>query len=153
MRNMGNAQAALSGLVEKFVGDMLALIQRTAIAEASALTAGKVRGGAKGAPRLGARVPAVKKGTGKPGRPPKLTEAERQKFVGKALRAIAKAETGATMKMVQDAIGADIATTKRLLRDLVKSNAVRTTGKTRATAYHPLDAAPPSSSAAPASES
>ena len=25
MRNMGNAQAALSGLVEKFVGDMLAL--------------------------------------------------------------------------------------------------------------------------------
>jgi hypothetical protein len=64
-----------------------------------------------------------------------------------ALKAIAKAETGASMKMVQDAIGADIATTKRLLRDLVKSNSVRTTGKTRATAYHPLDAAPPSSSA------
>jgi aspartyl-tRNA synthetase len=76
-----------------------------------------------------------------------LTEVERQKLVAKALKAIAKAETGASMKMVQDAIGADIATTKRLLRDLVKSNSVRTTGKTRATAYHPLDAAPPSSSA------
>jgi hypothetical protein len=147
MRNNGNAQAALAGLVEKFVGDVLALIQRTAIAEASALAATKVRGGAKGSPRAVARLAPPKKGTGKPGRPPKLTEVERQKLVAKALKAIAKAETGASMKMVQDAIGADIATTKRLLRDLVKSSSVRTTGKTRATAYHPLDAAPPSSSA------
>lgn len=145
MRNGGNVQAALAGLVEKFVGDVLALVQRAAIAEAGSLKAPKVKGaGAKAAPAAG-RVPA-KKGTGKPGRPPKLSEAERQKLVAKALKAIAKTAGGASMKVVQDAIAADTPTTKRLLRDLVKANSVRTEGKTRATTYHPLDGASSSES-------
>jgi hypothetical protein len=140
MRNAGNVQAALAGLVEKFVSDVLALVQRTAVAEAGSLKAPKVRGAGKGARAAGrAAARPAKTGTGKPGRPPKLSDAERQKLVGKALKAIAKADGGASMKLVQDAIGEDTATTKRLLRDLVKQNLVRTTGKTRATSYHPLD--------------
>jgi hypothetical protein len=139
MRNTGNVQAALAGLVEKFVSDVLTLVQRAAVAEASSLKAPKVRGAAKVARTVRAAGRPAKKGTGKPGRPPKLSETERQKLVGKALKAIAKAEGGASMKIVQEAIGEDIATTKRLLRDLVKQNLVRTTGKTRATSYHPLD--------------
>ena len=136
MRNAGNVQAALAGLVEKFVSDVLALVQRTAVAEAGSLKAPKVRGAGKGARAAGrAAARPAKTGTGKPGRPPKLSDAERQK----ALKAIAKADGGASMKLVQDAIGEDTATTKRLLRDLVKQNLVRTTGKTRATSYHPLD--------------
>jgi hypothetical protein len=141
MRNAGTVQTALAGLVEKFVGDVLALVQRAAVAEASSLKAPKVRAKAVKGPRTADRVRAAKKGTGKPGRPPKLSEAERQKLVGKALKAIAKSEGGASMKIVQDAIGEDTPTTKRLLRDLVKSSLVRTTGKTRATMYHPLDGA------------
>lgn len=140
MRNAGNVQVALAGLVEKFVGDVLALVQRTAVAEAGTLKAPRVKGtGAKTA-RAAGRT-AAKKGSGKPGRPPKLSESERQKLVAKAIKAIAKTAGGASMKVVQDAIGTDTPTTKRLLRDLVKSNAVRTEGKTRATTYHPLDGA------------
>jgi len=141
MRNAGNVQVALAGLVEKFVSDVLALVQRAAVAEAGALKAPKVRGAAKAARTVRAAGRPAKKGTGKPGRPPKLSEAERQKLVGKALKAIAKAEGGASMKLVQDAIGEDTATTKRLLRDLVKESLVRTAGRTRATTYHPLDGA------------
>lgn len=138
MRKSENAQAALADLVEKFVGDLLALVQRAAIAEAGTLKAPKVKGARAKVARGGGRAPA-KKGTGKPGRPPKLSEGERQKLVAKALKAIAKTAGGASMKVVQDAIGADTPTTKRLLRDLVKEQAVRTEGKTRATTYHPLE--------------
>ncbi len=141
MRKSGNGQAALAELVEKFVGDVLALVQRTAIAEAVALKAPKVRGGSAKVARNATRSTA-KKGNGKPGRPPKLSETERQRLAAKAIKAIAKTATGASMKVVQDAIGADTATTKRLLRDLVKGRAVRSEGRTRATTYHPLEGAP-----------
>ena len=90
MRNAGNVQAALAGLVEKFVSDVLTLVQRAAVAEASTLKAPKVRGAAKAARTVrAAGRPAAKKGTGKPGRPPKLSDSERQKLVGKAIKAIA----------------------------------------------------------------
>jgi hypothetical protein len=141
MRNAGNVQAALAGLVEKFVGDVLTLVQRAALAEASSLKAPKVRAAKKGARLDGRTARGERKGTGKPGRPPKLSEPERQRLIAKALKAIAKAEGGASMKLVQEAIGEDPSTTKRLLRDLVKENLVRTTGRTRATSYHPLDGA------------
>lgn len=142
MRNAGTVQAALANLVEKFVADMLGLVQRTALAEVAGLKAPRARASLRAAstPRA-PRAVGEKRSPGRPGRPPKLSENDRQKFVAKALRAIAKAESGATMKVIQDAIGADIPTTKRLLRELLKANAVRTTGKTRATAYFPVGGA------------
>ena len=133
-----NAQAALSGLVQSFVSDVLTLLQRTAIAEAGNLRAPQARGKGRAAAGPRAAKGADKRGTGKPGRPPKLPESERQKLVTKALRLIARTEGGTTMKAVQDALGTDADTTKRLLRGLVRAQAVRTTGRTRGMTYHPL---------------